>query len=84
MHATVTQKEAEIFEQHTNYIQEKFNQNFLEFVGTSFEKDEEHFAIVIINATSKIEAKNIIDNDPAVKQGLLISHLTEFSTFLSK
>lgn len=78
----VTEEEKMIFKRHETYIQKKFAEKVLEFVGTSFEKDEEHFAIVIINAENKKEAHEIMANDPAVKNGLLISKITEFNTYL--
>jgi uncharacterized protein YciI len=84
MHKTVTEEEGLIFEKHGEYLQQKFTEDIVTFAGTSFEENEDHFAIVLVNAKSKYDAKAIIDNDPAVDKGLLISHLSEFNTFLSK
>ncbi len=48
------------------------------------ESIHQHSKTVPTRYAHKLYSKNIIDNDPAVKQGLLILHLTEFNTFLSK
>ena len=84
MHKTVTDEEMKIFEKHSRYLEEKFKEGIVTFAGTSFEENQDHFALVVVNAECKIDAKVIIDNDPAVNQGLLISTLTEFNTFLCK
>ncbi len=83
LHCTVTEQETKIFEEHIQYNKNMFSEKFIEFVGTSFEENEKHFAIIIINAESKTKAYDIIENDPAVKHKLLISKITEFSTYLS-
>jgi len=84
MHKTVTDEEMRIFENHNRYLEDKFEQGIVTFAGTSFEENQEHFALVVVNAECKSDAQDIIDNDPAVNKGLLISNLTEFDTFLSK
>lgn len=82
MHKTVTEDEIMIFEKHSEYLTEKNKNGIVTFAGTSFEEGQDHFALVVVNAENKTEAAKIIDNDPAVENGLLISTLTEFDTFL--
>jgi len=84
MHKTVTEEEMKIFEKHSRYLEDKFEEGIVVFAGTSFEEGQDHFAIVVVNAADKAEAEEILNNDPAVKEGLLLSNLTEFDTFLSK
>ncbi len=84
MHKTVTDDEMKIFDKHSNYLTEKFKEGIVTFVGTSFDEDQDHFGLVVLNAKSKQEAEEFMSNDPAVNAGLLISNLTEFNTFLSK
>jgi uncharacterized protein YciI len=82
MHKTVTEEEMKIFEKHSEYLTEKHKIEIVTFAGTSFEEGQNHFALVVVKAENKAEAATIIDNDPAVVKGLLISTLTEFDTFL--
>jgi uncharacterized protein YciI len=82
MHKTVTEAEMKIIETHSEYLTEKHKIGIVTFAGTSFEEGQNHFALVVVNAESKAKAAKIIDSDPAVAIGLLISNLTEFNTFL--
>ena len=82
MHKTVTEAEMKIIETHSEYLTEKHKIGIVTFAGTSFEERQEHFAIVVVNAADKAKAAIIINSDPAVENGLLISTLTEFNTFL--
>src|SRR5438876_1151536 len=82
MHASVTKEQAEIFEQHCNYVKEEFAAGNIRLAGTSFESGQEHFAIVILTAEDKAAAEALINADPAVEKGLLTSRLTEFNFFV--
>lgn len=84
MHGNLSQAEQDIFANHCQYLQEKFNEKTVLQAGTSFEKGHEGFAIVILRAHSKEEATSIIEADPAVKSGLLKVKVTQYSIFLDR
>lgn len=84
MHATVTPEELGVFEAHCEYLKQRFAEKKVLQAGTSFEEGQEHFAIVILNAKDKHEALNLIQDDPAVAQGLLKARVTEYSVFLDR
>jgi uncharacterized protein YciI len=46
--------------------------------------DEKTFGIVIIDVSSEEEAKNIMENDPAVKEGVMTAELFPYRVALIK
>ena len=84
MHATVTEEEGEIFNRHCEYLLQKFKEKKVLQAGTSFEKDQDGFAIVILSAENKEKAEALIKEDPAVAKGLLQAHITEYNIFLDR
>lgn len=69
---------------HVEYLRSKFKEGNIIFAGPSVEENEEHFAIVVLDALTKENAIEIMNNDPAVACGLLTSHVTAFDVFLSR
>lgn len=84
MHETVTEEEKGIFADHSEYLQKKYEEKVVLQAGTSFEKNQDHFAIVILRAKDKDEAVATIEGDPAVAKGLLKARVTEYSIFLDR
>lgn len=84
MHGTITAEEGEIFGRHAEYLQEKFRNKEVLQAGTSFERDQDHFAIVILTAPNKQAAVDLICDDPAVARGLLSARVTEYNIFLDR
>ena len=84
MHGNLTPAEREIFGAHCQYLEVQFKENVVLQAGTSFEKNEAGFAIVILNAKNKEQAIAIIHADPAVAKGLLAAHVTEYDIFLDR
>jgi len=69
---------------HCEYLEEYFEMKKVIFAGPSWEKNEEHFAIVVLETENKEEAINIMNNNPAVSAQVLTSHVTEFEVFLER
>ena len=84
MHETVTEAELEVFGRHCDYLKRLFAEKKVLQAGTSFEKGEEHFAIVILSAENKEKAVELINGDPAVAEGLLLPRVTEYEIFLDQ
>ena len=84
MHGNLTAAEGEIFGQHCEYLKRKFNEKCVLQAGTSFEENEDGFAIVILNAEEKAAAVAIMQADPAVAKGLLKAHVTAYNIFLDR
>lgn len=80
----LTPEEMAAFEQHGSYLKEKFDAGKIIFAGPSVEANEEHYAIVVLDAKDKAEAEAIMNADPAVSIGILTSHVTAFQVFLSR
>lgn len=74
----------ELIMKHCEYLKEYFDKNIVIFAGPSWEENEDHFAIVVLETESKEEAIKIMDNNPAVSEQVLTSHVTEFNVFLER
>lgn len=84
MHQTVTPAEMEVFEAHCTYLKELYAEERVLQAGTSFEPDQEHFALVIVAAPDKSSAVELVRKDPAVAKGLLSARVTEYDIFLDR
>jgi uncharacterized protein YciI len=84
LHETVTEAEGRVFAQHCEYLERQFREKKVLQAGTSFERNEDGFAIVILSAKDKADAIATIQADPAVAQGLLRAHVTEYRIFLDR
>jgi uncharacterized protein len=66
-----TEKENNIVEEHFKYLKELLNQGSLILAGKTEGLDENTFGIVIIKAYTENKAKEIMENDPAVKEKIM-------------
>lgn len=74
----------DLINKHCEYLEKKFEEGILVFAGPSWEENEDHFAIVVLETESKEMAKKIMSNNPAVKAQVLTSHVTGFEVFLDR
>ncbi|MFC1898518.1 YciI family protein [Candidatus Cloacimonadota bacterium] len=74
----------ELIGKHCDYLEEYFAKKVVIFAGPSWEQNEDHFAIVVLETENKQEAQNIMNNNPAVAAGILTSYITEFEVFLER
>ncbi len=73
--ATITPEEQEIMKEHGLYLQDKLKEKSLILAGPCADTT---FGIVLFEAESAEEAKKIMENDPAVKGGVMSSELHPF------
>jgi uncharacterized protein YciI len=70
-----TPREAEIISQNFNYLKELAVQDVVVLAGRTLNTDERCFGIVIFRANSEGAAREVMNNDPAVKQGVMRAEL---------
>ena len=79
-----SKKHDELIEKHCEYLKTHHKKGHVIFAGPSWEENEEHFAIVVLETEDKEEAEEIMNNNPAVIGEVLTSKVTEFSVFLDR
>ncbi len=77
--STLTQKQQTIVDEHFEYLKNAFSNGKITLVGRCLEGE---FGIVIFHADSENQAKEFMDNDPAVKNGLMATELHPFRIVL--
>lgn len=70
-----TQDETEIVAAHFNYLKGLHEQGVLILAGRTLNTDETSFGIVIFIAETAEKAREIMENDPAVFQGVMQAEL---------
>jgi uncharacterized protein YciI len=70
-----TDAEASIIEEHFNYLQSLTKQGVVLVFGRTENNDQSTFGIVIFRADSEDAARSIMNNDPAVKKGVMRADL---------
>lgn len=73
--ATITPEEQAIMKEHGLYLQNKLKEKSLILAGPCADTT---FGVVLFEAESAEEAKKIMENDPAVKNGAMNSELHPF------
>ena len=71
----LTPQERQTMEEHFNYLQQLTDQRILILAGRTLNVDEDTFGIAIIKVDSEDEAYIIMNNDPAVSQGVMNARL---------
>jgi uncharacterized protein len=70
-----TGREASIINQHFEYLQKLVAQGVVFMAGRTLNSDERTFGIVIFEAATEAAAVVLMQNDPAVKLGLMKAEL---------
>ncbi|MCP4423628.1 MAG: hypothetical protein GY803_03960 [Chloroflexi bacterium] len=70
-----TEAESAIVSQHFNYLKDLSERGVVLLAGRTLNADESSFGIVIFAAESEAAAQLIVDNDPAVSQGVMRAKL---------
>ena len=73
-----TDRESEVLTRHFNHLSELAARGVVEIAGRTDTNDEQTFGIVIYRADSEEEALRIMQSDPAVMEGLMITELYPF------
>ncbi len=77
-----TPEESEIVSQHFSYLKNLTEQEIVILAGRTLNTDPSSFGIVIFNADSESAAREIMENDPAVKQCVMKATLFPYSVAL--
>jgi uncharacterized protein len=78
----LTPQESEIMATHFVYLQQLTQQGVLILAGRTLNTDEDTFGIAVIKAHSEEDARAIMDNDPAVSQGVMNARLFPYRVAL--
>lgn len=70
-----TPEEAQIVGQHFAYLKALTDQGIVILAGRTLNTDESSFGIVIFNAASEEAAREVMLDDPAVRQGVMRAKL---------
>jgi uncharacterized protein YciI len=77
-----TSDEQRIVGEHFQYLQTLTEQGVVILAGRTLNNDASTFGIIIFNAESETAAQRIVENDPAVKLGVMRSQLFPYSVAL--
>ena len=77
-----TPPEAELVSHHFDYLENLTAQGVAVLVGRTLTTDEHTFGIVIFKAASEEAAHDVMNNDPAVKNGVMRATLYPFRIVL--
>ena len=77
-----TPEEAEIVSQHFSYLEGLTERGVVVLAGRTQNTDESSFGIVIFNAQSEEAAHEVMENDPAVKNGVMRAKLYPYRVAL--
>ena len=70
-----TQRESEITSQHFAYLKELVEEGVVILAGRTLNSDEKTFGITLLNAKNEDIARQIMQDDPAVREGVMNAEL---------
>jgi uncharacterized protein YciI len=73
-----TPEEAAIVSQHFDYLSRLADEAVVILAGRTLTTDEHSFGIVIFRAESDDDARHVVENDPAVKAGVMRAELNPY------
>lgn len=76
-----TDEEASILSDHVNYLEGLTRQGVVLVFGRTQNNDSSTFGIVIFRAESEDAARSIMNNDPAVKKGIMRAELFPYKVY---
>ena len=77
-----TSQEAERVSQHFEYLQALLSDGKLIMAGRTQNTDKSSFGVVIFRVNSELEARKIMESDPAVKHGVMRAELFPYKVAL--
>lgn len=79
-----TPEEDEIIDQHFAYVEDLTQKGVVIMVGRTLNTDETSFGLTIFEAEDASAAREIMENDPAVKNGIMAATLYPYRVALSR
>lgn len=70
-----TDEEARLVSEHFHYLQGLCEAGVVKLAGRTLNTDASAFGIIIFEAADEAAARSIMENDPAVKQGVMRAEL---------
>jgi uncharacterized protein YciI len=70
-----TEAEAAIVAQHFGYLKDLAEQGVVVLAGRTLNTDPSSFGIIILRADTEATARGIMEDDPAVRQGVMRAEL---------
>ena len=77
-----TDREARVVSEHFAYLSELNDRGVVLMAGRTLNADEETFGIAVLVADTEAMAEAIMDNDPAVKHGVMRARLFPYRVAL--
>jgi uncharacterized protein YciI len=77
-----TEREASIVREHFQYLQRLLDERVVLMAGRTLNADERAFGIIVLVATSEAVAADLVQNDPAVKHGIMNAELFPYRVAL--
>ena len=77
-----TEKEQAVVAEHFAYLQDLTAKGTVILVGRTLTTDENTMGLAIFRAESEVEARRIMNSDPAVKNGVMTATLYPFKIVL--
>lgn len=78
-----TAEEAEALEQHASYLAALTQRGILQLAGRTQTTDSNTFGVVVFLAADEGEARRIMNEDPAVREGIMRAELFPFKIAFS-
>ena len=73
-----TPEEAEVLEEHYKYLRDLTEQGVVMLAGRTLRNDERTLGLVLLRSDSEEEGRRIMNEDPAVRRGLMAAELEPF------
>ncbi|WP_108670612.1 YciI family protein [Peribacillus acanthi] len=77
-----TERENKIVSDHFLALKKLLEEDKLIMAGRTLQMDEKTFGIVVLNTESEEEARQYMENDPAVKEGIMTAELFPYKVAL--
>ncbi len=81
---TWTKEDESIVATHFNNLKKLTEEGIVVLAGRTIREDPSDFGIVILETETEQEARDYMDDDPAVKKGIMIAKLYPFRVALIK
>jgi uncharacterized protein YciI len=78
----MTEREEAIITRHFNYLKKLVGDGVVFMAGRTLTNDERTFGLVVFAAASEPEARDLMLNDPAVKDGVMKAELFPYQVAL--
>ena len=73
-----TDRESSVLTGHFSYLEELVKEGKVHLAGRTLNPDERCFGVVIFSAESEHTASELMENDPAVRKGVMTAELFPF------